>query len=832
MKKKVLSLLLSAVMILSLAVPVSAVSVNSFSDVSPDSWYYESVSYVAERDYMNGTSGTTFSPDDNMTRAMFATVISRVAGAEVDNSVQTDYTDVPAGMWYTGAVQWGTENDLITGYGNGLFGTDDSITRQDIAVLMERFLTWYCHENNRALRYEPIVESFTDEESIAGYAREAVEFCREAGLLTGYEDGSFRPLGTATRAEIAAVIERIDFMMESSSPAVIYTGEDGSNAILEVEEGAVVMIEPAGGSVTYDGTDYSDTFEITVEGSGVSLPAATRSGYVFMGWQVTTGSDGVMTLTAQWSAADTDAEISYTGTDGNTVTADVQVGDVIYINPNGGSVTYNGDTRYAVFTARVYEEGIALPAAVRSGYIFTGWQVETGSDGLLTFTAQWTESGETVSVSVSYTAEGGGSATAEVETGDVLTVNPNGGRVTYGGTSYNSIFTITVGESDITLPAATRGSYRFRGWALETGSDGTYTFTAQWQRSSGSSVPAGTTYRDYSLVLNLGKQGTEYDGIMNIYDDAGSDGVYHVAFDADGNYLENYSEDISLVEITKDLFSTANIQKVLNVIWDLEIDGEPVIEDGVIGEMTVTTDSGEHQVNPVDLLLEQYGDSSDGYAGVRGMVEQFFTETGVSASDRQAITGALDDAGYFEACDPAKFFEADEVSGERVYRFLSADEYSDMIADVIDASNNARLALIRDDVLTQDKVSRLIVNLMEKTDTYVDGDEILNDVRSKADALAELIMADDPTLLDFLSIQENGIADGIDYNTEITLTQDAMDAFIRRFLERADIGGTDLSVDLSEDEELIADLAGKLAGVYSLGVNISVSSCDSTDTDH
>ena len=128
MKKKVLSLLLSAVMILSLAVPVSAVSVNSFSDVSPDSWYYESVSYVAERDYMNGTSGTTFSPDDNMTRAMFATVISRVAGAEVDNSVQTDYTDVPAGMWYTGAVQWGTENDLITGYGNGLFGTDDSIT--------------------------------------------------------------------------------------------------------------------------------------------------------------------------------------------------------------------------------------------------------------------------------------------------------------------------------------------------------------------------------------------------------------------------------------------------------------------------------------------------------------------------------------------------------------------------------------------------------------------------------------------------------------------------------------------------------------------------------
>ena len=120
------------------------------------------------------------------------------------------------------------ENDLLNGYGNGLFGTNNSITRQDICTLTQRFLNWYCEQNNCTLAVDPKVESFTDAASIADYAKEAVEFCRDAGLLTGYEDGSFRPLGTATRAEIAAVIERIEMAIESAEPAgpvVSYTDE-------------------------------------------------------------------------------------------------------------------------------------------------------------------------------------------------------------------------------------------------------------------------------------------------------------------------------------------------------------------------------------------------------------------------------------------------------------------------------------------------------------------------------------------------------------------------------------------------------------------------------
>lgn len=122
MKKKIISLILSAAMVATATVvPVSAADVKDFADVAADSWYYDSVDFVAERDYMNGTSATTFSPNDNITRAMFVTVMARVAGAQTDNNAVTEFTDVPSGQWYTGAVQWGVEKGLVQGHGRRNF---------------------------------------------------------------------------------------------------------------------------------------------------------------------------------------------------------------------------------------------------------------------------------------------------------------------------------------------------------------------------------------------------------------------------------------------------------------------------------------------------------------------------------------------------------------------------------------------------------------------------------------------------------------------------------------------------------------------------------------
>ena len=217
MKKKLISLILSAAMVATATiVPVSAADVKDFADVPSNSWYYNSVDFVTQRDYMNGTSATTFSPEDNMTRAMFVTVMARVAGAQTDNSVVTEFTDVPSGQWYTGAVQWGVEKGLVKGQGNGIFGTNDAITRQDTAVLAERFLQWYSEATGLKPESGAKVDGFTDASSIADYAKDAVEYCRQIGLLTGYEDGSFQPLKTITRAEAATILARMSFLAEGN----------------------------------------------------------------------------------------------------------------------------------------------------------------------------------------------------------------------------------------------------------------------------------------------------------------------------------------------------------------------------------------------------------------------------------------------------------------------------------------------------------------------------------------------------------------------------------------------------------------------------------------
>ena len=116
MNRKLLSLVLCLAMMFSLTVNVSAASVSDFKDVPSNSWYYNSVKFVAEKDYMNGTSATTFSPSDDMTRAMFVTVLSRMAKVTVDNNAETSFADVKTGQWYTGAVAWANKNGLCLLY--------------------------------------------------------------------------------------------------------------------------------------------------------------------------------------------------------------------------------------------------------------------------------------------------------------------------------------------------------------------------------------------------------------------------------------------------------------------------------------------------------------------------------------------------------------------------------------------------------------------------------------------------------------------------------------------------------------------------------------------
>ena len=173
-----------------------------FSDVSEDAWYAEDVAYVYENGLMTGTGDGTFSPNTNMTRAMIATVLHRFADTPDANGA--GFTDVADGAWYSDAIAWAQENGVVKGYGDGSFGPNNNVTRQDLAVILARFIERYSLE----LPLEREAPDFADADSTADYAQDAVTLLYRIGVINGKDNNRFDPTGLATRAEVAAMISR------------------------------------------------------------------------------------------------------------------------------------------------------------------------------------------------------------------------------------------------------------------------------------------------------------------------------------------------------------------------------------------------------------------------------------------------------------------------------------------------------------------------------------------------------------------------------------------------------------------------------------------------
>ena len=174
-----------------------------YNDVSQDSWYYSAVKAMGERGYMNGLNSTEFGPNANMTRAMFVTILYRMENSPAVNS-PASFEDVQSGQWYTDAVSWASANELVTGYDAKTFGTADSITREQMAALLSRYAAW----KGQNVSSDRQLDAFTDRDSISSYAVNAVKWCVEQGLLRGMTDTSFGPQGTATRAQVAVLLDR------------------------------------------------------------------------------------------------------------------------------------------------------------------------------------------------------------------------------------------------------------------------------------------------------------------------------------------------------------------------------------------------------------------------------------------------------------------------------------------------------------------------------------------------------------------------------------------------------------------------------------------------
>ena len=235
---KLTSVLLAVIMLLSVfVVPVSAM--GSFQDVPEGKWYTEAVEYVTQHGLMNGVGSGEFNPDGNVTRAMFVTVLARMAKAETDDSVVV-FDDVPAGRWYTGAVAWAKENGIVNGLSSTCFGPTDSITRQDMCTIFARFVEKMGYDLP-----EGESKTFSDRSKIASYAKDAVAFCARVGLVNGFKDGSFRPKGLTTRAQVATIITRLDMTVNGTNPVPMpaqeFSGEAGEDMSISVNapEGAL-----------------------------------------------------------------------------------------------------------------------------------------------------------------------------------------------------------------------------------------------------------------------------------------------------------------------------------------------------------------------------------------------------------------------------------------------------------------------------------------------------------------------------------------------------------------------------------------------------------------
>jgi hypothetical protein len=156
----------------------------AYADVDGESWFLEAVAFNVKNGLFTGTSGDTFAPDENTTRAQFITVLARAAGVDTNGG----------GEWYDKAVEWAKSTGISDG--TNLL---DNITREQIVTMLWRFAGQPAASGRT---------NFTDDDAIDDWAKAATAWASDNGIIVGYEDSTFRPLANATRAEVATMLMR------------------------------------------------------------------------------------------------------------------------------------------------------------------------------------------------------------------------------------------------------------------------------------------------------------------------------------------------------------------------------------------------------------------------------------------------------------------------------------------------------------------------------------------------------------------------------------------------------------------------------------------------
>jgi len=257
--KKWIATVLTLAMVLAMVLTTTAfgaVNDTGYTDVDTNDWYAEAVVYCRENGLMSGTGTTAFSPNSTMTRAMLATVLWRMADEPVVNYLM-QFSDVAGGDWYTEAVRWAASEQIMGGYGNGRFGTNDPVSREQIATILWRY------ENSPEAGASA---GFVDDADISGYAASAVAWARANGVINGMPDNRFAPQDGATRAQVATILmnyARKEQPAPTPSPEPTPAPSGSARILVAYFSGTGTTRGVAENLVTALGTDTATLHEIT-----------------------------------------------------------------------------------------------------------------------------------------------------------------------------------------------------------------------------------------------------------------------------------------------------------------------------------------------------------------------------------------------------------------------------------------------------------------------------------------------------------------------------------------------------------------------------------------
>lgn len=173
-----------------------------FTDVADSAWYADAVQYMLDNGMMNGTTATTFSPDETTTRAMIVTILHRLENEPA--AAASDFTDVATGSYYTGAVNWAAANGIVNGVSETGFAPDDAITREQMAAILYRYAQFKGYDVSASNS----LTNYMDASQISNYATTAMQWANAEGLITGNTSTTINPKGNATRAEVATILMR------------------------------------------------------------------------------------------------------------------------------------------------------------------------------------------------------------------------------------------------------------------------------------------------------------------------------------------------------------------------------------------------------------------------------------------------------------------------------------------------------------------------------------------------------------------------------------------------------------------------------------------------